>query len=273
MNELSNRLTEMLGGIIRVQFINAQGLEEAGVDGGGLFKDFLNDLISESFDPKFGLFVEAPERTLYPNPASAIAAGPRHLEYFCFLGAILGKACYDGILLDVPLAGFSSPHSGEAHRVSDLTTLDPELYRNLVSLKRYPGDVSDLCLYFTAIDRSGAEEREIQLIPRGNGGGDQLERSAIPLHCMSIYLLRAQMYRQVSSMRAGFEIMMRKRWLNMFTPAELRLLISGNRAGSMDVGDMAADANSPEVATRRIARFARFGASCERSHRTSRDKC
>ena len=68
MNELSNRLTEMLGGIIRVQFINAQGLEEAGVDGGGLFKDFLNDLISESFDPKFGLFVETGgERTLYPN--------------------------------------------------------------------------------------------------------------------------------------------------------------------------------------------------------------
>ena len=68
-------------------------------------------------------------------------------------------------------------------------------------------------------------------------------KSNVPryLHCMSIYLLRAQMYRQVSSMRAGFEIMMRKRWLNMFTPAELRLLISGNRSGSMDVDDMAAN--------------------------------
>ena len=242
MNELSSRLTEMLGGIIRVQFINAQGLEEAGVDGGGLFKDFLNDLISESFNPKFGLFIETPERTLYPNPASAIHAGPRHLEYFYFLGAILGKACYDGILLDVPLAGFFlASLKGRHIEFNDLTTLDPELYRNLVSLKRYPGDVSDLCLYFTAIDRSGAEEREIQLIPRGDTVA--VTNSNVPryLHCMSIYLLRAQMYRQVSSMRAGFEIMMRKRWLNMFTPAELRLLISGNRAGSMDVDDMAAN--------------------------------
>ena len=257
MSELSNRLTEMLGGIIRVQFINAQGLEEAGVDGGGLFKDFLNDLISESFDPKFGLFVETPERTLYPNPASAIDAGPRHLEYFYFLGAILGKACYDGILLDVPLAGFFlASLKGRHIEFNDLTTLDPELYRNLVSLKRYPGDVSDLCLYFTAIDRSGAEEREIQLIPRGDTVA--VTNSNVPryLHCMSIYLLRAQMYRQVSSMRAGFEIMMRKRWLNMFTPAELRLLISGNRAGSMDVDDMAANCE--------------FSGGYDASHRTIR---
>ena len=35
-----------LKGIVRVQFTNEHGVEEAGVDGGGLFKDFLNDLIA-----------------------------------------------------------------------------------------------------------------------------------------------------------------------------------------------------------------------------------
>jgi ubiquitin-protein ligase E3 C len=239
---LSDKLTETLGGIIRVQFINQQGLEEAGVDGGGLFKDFLNDLIAEAFDPKFGLFVETPERTLYPNPASELHAGERHLQYFYFLGAILGKACYDGILLDVPLAGFLlASLKGRHIEFNDLTTLDPELYRNLVSLKRYEGDVQDLCLYFTAIDRSGMEETEIELIP--NGSSVPVTKANVPqyLRCMSIYLLRAQIYRQLSSMKAGFSIAMRKRWLDMFTPAELRLLISGNRTGSMDIDDMAAN--------------------------------
>ena len=239
---LSDKLTETLGGIIRVQFINQQGLEEAGVDGGGLFKDFLNDLIAEAFDPKFGLFVETPERTLYPNPASELHAGERHLQYFYFLGAILGKACYDGILLDVPLADFFlASLKGRHVEFNDLTTLDPELYRNLVSLKRYQGDVEDLCLYFTAIDRSGMEETVIELIP--NGSSVPVTRANVPryLHCMSIYLLRAQIYRQLSSMKAGFSIAVRKRWLDMFTPAELRLLISGNRTGSMDIDDMAAN--------------------------------
>lgn len=242
VNALSNKLTETLSGIIRVQFINEQGLEEAGVDGGGLFKDFLNDLIAEAFNPKFGLFIETPERTLYPNPASEMHAGERHLQYFFFLGAILGKACYEGILLDVPLAGFLlAALKGRRVEFNDLVTLDPELYRNLVSLKRYPGNVEDLCLYFTAMDRSGMEETEIELIP--NGSNVLVTNANAPryLNCMSIFLLRAQMYRQLASMKAGFEIMMRKRWLNMFTPAELRLLISGNRTGSMDIADMAAN--------------------------------
>ena len=242
MNALSPKLTESLEGIIRVQFVNEQGLDEAGVDGGGLFKDFLNDLIAEAFDPKFGLFVETPERTLYPNPASEIHVGEKHLQYFYFLGAILGKAAYEGILLDVPLAGFFlASLKGRHIEFNDLTTLDPELYRNLVSLKRFPGDVRDLCLYFTAIDRSGMDEQEIELIPKG--ATIEVTNANVPryIHCMSLFLLRAQIQRQISCFVSGFEIMMRKRWLNMFTPAELRLLISGNRTGSMDIADMAAN--------------------------------
>jgi len=241
VNALSAKLTESLEGIIRVQFVNEQGLDEAGVDGGGLFKDFLNDLITEAFDPKFGLFVETPERTLYPNPASEIHAGAKHLQYFYFLGAILGKAAYEGILLDVPLAGFFlAALKGRHVEFNDLTTLDPELYRNLVSLKRYPGDVRDLCLYFTAIDRSGMDEQEIELVPHGSS--IEVTNANVPryIHCMSQFLLRAQIHRQIACFVSGFEIMMRKRWLNMFTPAELRLLISGQRTGSMDIADMAA---------------------------------
>jgi ubiquitin-protein ligase E3 C len=45
-----------LKSIIRIQFTNALGVAEAGVDGGGLFKDFLDDLVKEAFSPERGLF-------------------------------------------------------------------------------------------------------------------------------------------------------------------------------------------------------------------------
>jgi ubiquitin-protein ligase E3 C len=34
---------------LQVSFINAQGLEEAGIDGGGVFREYLEGLIEESF--------------------------------------------------------------------------------------------------------------------------------------------------------------------------------------------------------------------------------
>lgn len=40
----------------RVQMVNDVGLEEAGIDGGGIFREFLSQLIKTSFDPNRGFF-------------------------------------------------------------------------------------------------------------------------------------------------------------------------------------------------------------------------
>ena len=41
---------------MRVQFVNENGLDEAGIDGGGIFKEFLSELIKRAFDPNLGFF-------------------------------------------------------------------------------------------------------------------------------------------------------------------------------------------------------------------------
>lgn len=41
----------------RVQMINNIGLEEVGIDGGGVFREFLSELIKTAFDPNRGLFM------------------------------------------------------------------------------------------------------------------------------------------------------------------------------------------------------------------------
>jgi ubiquitin-protein ligase E3 C len=41
---------------LRVFYIDEYGHEEKGLDGGGIFKEFLNDLCNLVFDPNYGLF-------------------------------------------------------------------------------------------------------------------------------------------------------------------------------------------------------------------------
>lgn len=53
---------------LRVRLINEQGLDESGIDGGGLFREFLSETLKEGFDPKSGYFSFTPDRLFYPNP-------------------------------------------------------------------------------------------------------------------------------------------------------------------------------------------------------------
>lgn len=53
---------------LRVTFVNAQGLNEAGIDGGGVFREFLSEVLTTGFDPNRGYFSTTPEGQLYPNP-------------------------------------------------------------------------------------------------------------------------------------------------------------------------------------------------------------
>ena len=66
----------------------------------------LQVMAREIFNPNFSLFVQVPENgtTFQPNPNSVVqndeARGTNHLDFFKFVGRILGKALYDGQLID-----------------------------------------------------------------------------------------------------------------------------------------------------------------------------
>ena len=53
---------------LRVNLVNAQGLDEPGIDGGGVFREFLSDLLKTGFDPNHGYFATTQDGLLYPNP-------------------------------------------------------------------------------------------------------------------------------------------------------------------------------------------------------------
>ena len=65
-----NALDVELKNKVAISFVDKFGLEEAGIDGGGVFKEFLTGLSAEAFNTNFGLFVATPDQLLYPNPSS-----------------------------------------------------------------------------------------------------------------------------------------------------------------------------------------------------------
>lgn len=80
--------SQALKGVVRVRFINEQGLDEAGIDQDGVFKEFLEETIKRVFDPSLNLFRTTSEERLYPSSTSYLH--DNHLQLFEFIGRMLG---------------------------------------------------------------------------------------------------------------------------------------------------------------------------------------
>lgn len=163
--------SQSLKGVIRVRFINEQGLDEAGIDQDGVFKEFLEESIKRVFNPALNLFKVTGDERLYPSPTSYLQ--DNHLQLFEFVGRMLGKAVYEGIVVDVPFASFFlSQVLGQTAQalyscVDELPSLDSELYRSLSYVKHYEGDVSELDLTFSVDEDSLGKLITHELIPGG----------------------------------------------------------------------------------------------------------
>jgi ubiquitin-protein ligase E3 C len=181
------RLGEGLKEPIQITFIDQFGAEEAGIDGGGVTKEFLTSVTQETFDPRNDeqLFTANDQSLLYPNPgkldshmyllraagiqdrtAEMKVAVEELLARYRFLGRIIGKCLYEGFLIDVSFAGYfllrwaltggttqAAKESGYRATVDDLRDLDEGLYQGVLKLKHYDGDVeADFGLNFTVDD-------------------------------------------------------------------------------------------------------------------------
>jgi len=233
-----NNLGDKLKKRIRVEFISADGLHEAGVDGGGLFKDFVTELVKTAFDPQYALFLstQSEDRQLYPNPSSAILSS-EHIEQFGFLGRILGKAMYEGILVELPLAPFFlAKLLGKYNYVNDLVSLDPQLHKNLMYLKTYDGNVEDLALNFSVVDNTFGEAVVRELIPGGKDIAVTNDNRIRYIYLIAHYRLNQQIKVQCDAFLRGFSDMIRPDWIQMFSQHELQFLISG-APGGIDMVD------------------------------------
>lgn len=230
-----------LKGLIRVKFINDHGLDEAGIDQDGVFKEFLEDTIKRVFDPALNLFCTTSEQRLYPSPTSRLHED--HLSLFNFVGKMLGKAVYEGIVVDVPFATFflsrvlGQHHSALYSPIDELPSLDAELYKSLTYIKHYDGDVSQLDLTFSIDQDMMGKIETFELEPGGKFLAVTNESRVRYIHSVANFRMRKQIEDQTEAFVRGFKSIVNLEWLHMFSASELQRLISGDTA-PIDLQDL-----------------------------------
>ncbi|RXG67758.1 Ubiquitin-protein ligase E3B [Armadillidium vulgare] len=239
--QLASLSPTALKGVIRVRFINQQGLDEAGIDQDGVFKEFLEETLKKVFDPSLNLFRLTNEERLFPSPTSSLTED--HLQLLEFTGKMLGKAVYEGILVDCPFASFFlSQLIGEQHSVlysfiDELPSLDSELYKNLTYVKHYEGDVSDLDLTFSYDEDYLGQVKTHELRPGGRGICLTNENKILYIHLMAHFKLHTQIKDQTRAFVKGFRALVQQDWLSLFSVPELQRLISGDNV-ELDLQDL-----------------------------------
>lgn len=236
---------------IQVTFEDEFGMQEAGIDGGGVTKEFLDSVTTEAFTQS-ELFVTNSKNAYYPNPTlidrikdmmigteETKLAVEKALKEYEFLGRIIGKCMYEGILIDIVFAGFfllkwAAANDNYRANINDLRELDEELYQGMLSLKNYTGDVqNDLGLDFTITDPvniPGEPTRTIvrPLIPHGESTPVTNENRPLYISYVARHRLVRQPYPQTSAFLRGLGSIIDPSWLSMFNQLELQRLVGGD---------------------------------------------
>lgn len=280
-------LNESLKEPIQIKFVDKFGTEEEGIDGGGVTKEFLTSITTEAFSSNtdnLDLFIENDQHLLLPNPSAIderrdllMQAGLREnspewaesfrdlLRRYDFLGRIIGKCLYEGILVDVPFAGFfllkwaltggtavASRETSYRANLNDLRDLDEGLYQGLLQLKNYPGNVEDFSLNFTIEDDIEQRRRDTnipvsasfrnrtvtrELLPGGSSMSVNNQNRLMYISLVARHRLQNQPRLQTSAFLRGLGQIISPSWLSMFNQSELQTLISGSR-GEIDIGNL-----------------------------------
>ncbi|KAL8674393.1 MAG: hypothetical protein Q9168_001185 [Polycauliona sp. 1 TL-2023] len=269
---------------IQIAFVDQFDTVEEGIDGGGVTKEFLTSVTSEAFNSMHGLdmFVENDQHLLYPNPtalderkellrqAGEVEGSTFHIEStrdllrrFEFIGRIIGKCLYEGILVDIHFAPFfllkwaltgghnsASRESSYHGNLNDLRDLDEGLYQGLLQLKNYPGNVENMGLTFEVTDTLFPSDRPSfylpsqppiprsrELIPNGSNTPVTNKNRLVYITNMARHRLSIQPQHQTAAFLRGLGTIIDPAWLSMFNQHELQTLISGTDAAP-DMSDL-----------------------------------
>ena len=223
--QLHKLSSDQLKGRVQVTFISETGQEEAGIDGGGVFKEFLDQLTKAAFGSS-GLFKASPTTGLL------YASGSTDLARYEFCGRIIGKALYEGVLVEPRFARFFLNKAlGKYNYFDDLRSLDGDLYGNLVRLKHMnPSEVDALDLSF-AITVNGKDiplsDTETKVTSKNRSRYVQL---------VAHHRLNVEPAKPCAAFLKGLRAVIDATWLRAFDPDELQVLVSGADV-SVDVTD------------------------------------
>ena len=223
LNELATHV-EDLKKPLRVTFVN-----EPAQDAGGVTKEFFQLLSREIFKPEFGMFVydEAATRTIWFSPTSLES----ELE-FGMVGALVGLAIYNSILLDVhfPLVVYKKLLGRGPLTFEDLKRTFPDLGRGLEALLHYdpPEEVESVfCRTFEVEYEYYGSMQKRELIANGANIPVTGDNRQLYVDAYTTWVLDTSIDRAFKAFANGFLRVCGGPALGMFTASELELLVCG----------------------------------------------
>ncbi|XVF36563.1 hypothetical protein REPUB_Repub19eG0068300 [Reevesia pubescens] len=239
-NQLRMRTTQDLKGRLTVNF---QG--EEGIDAGGLSREWYQLLSRVIFDKGALLFTTVGnESTFQPNPNSGYQT--EHLSYFKFVGRVVGKALFDGQLLDVHFTRSFYKHIlGAKVTYHDIEAIDPDYFKNLKwMLENDISDVLDLTFSIDADEEKlilyeRTQVTDYELIPGGRNIKVTEENKHQYVDLVAEHRLTTAIRPQINAFLEGFTELIPRELISIFNDKELELLISG--LPDIDLDDMRAN--------------------------------
>ncbi|KAG0189331.1 hypothetical protein DFQ28_003532 [Apophysomyces sp. BC1034] len=208
---------------------------EDGLDYGGLSREFFFLLSHEMFNPFYCLFEYSAHDnyTLQINSHSGI--NPEHLNYFKFIGRVLGLAIFHRRFLDAFfIVSFYKKILNKKVTVTDMESVDADFYRSLMWI--LDNDITDILdLTFSADDDRFGEMVTVDLKPDGQNIEVTEENKKEYVDLVTEWRISRRVDEQFNAFKEGFNQLIPQDLINVFDERELELLIGG--IAEIDVDD------------------------------------
>jgi E3 ubiquitin-protein ligase HUWE1 len=200
---------------------------EEGVDAGGVTREWFQVIARQMFNPDYALFVPvASDRTTFhPNRLSSI--NPEHLMFFKFIGRVIGKALYEGRVLDCHFSrAVYKRILGRPVNLKDMETLDLEYYNSLQWMLN--NDITDVITETFSVDvEAFGEVQTVDLIENGRNVPVTEENKHDYVRLVTEHRLTGSVHEQLEHFLKGFHDIVPAELVAIFSEQELELLISG----------------------------------------------
>ncbi|KAI4131684.1 MAG: hypothetical protein LQ338_001085 [Usnochroma carphineum] len=209
---------------------------EDGLDYGGLSREFFFLLSHEMFNPFYCLFEYSAHDnyTLQINPHSGI--NPEHLNYFKFIGRVVGLAIFHRRFLDAFFIGaFYKMILRKKVSLADLEGVDADFHRSLTWMLDNDITEAGLDYTFTTEDERFGERVEIELKPGGAEIEVTNENKKEYIDAMVEWRIQKRVEEQFNAFVTGFHELIPPDLVSVFDERELELLIGG--IADIDVND------------------------------------
>ncbi|GIC90824.1 E3 ubiquitin-protein ligase TOM1 [Aspergillus udagawae] len=207
--------------------LNVRFHGEEGVDAGGVTREWFQVLARGMFNPNYALFipVAADRTTFHPNRLSGVNS--EHLMFFKFIGRIIGKALYEGRVLDCHFSrAVYKCILGRSVSIKDMETLDLDYYKSLLWMLE--NDITDIITETFAVETDDFGEKQvIDLIENGRNIPVTQENKEEYVQRVVDYRLVKSVKDQLDNFLKGFHEIIPPELISIFNEQELELLISG----------------------------------------------